>query len=90
MTVLALHHCYDGLFMVRSNDGVALPMTYLLTLLNMSGALTQKPTVRDLAPAVPSTSVALSLLLLAPQVFLQASTETLVGIDVLLKGLVTQ
>ena len=76
--------------MVGADDGVAFPMTYLLATLNARQALAQGPTVWDLPSAVSPTGVALSLLLLAAQVFPQVAVLGLVCVHLLAKRLVAR
>ena len=85
---LALHHRDDGLPVVGANYGVAFPMTDLLATLSVRRALAQGPAVGDLPSAVAPTGVALSLLLLAAQVFPQVATLGLICVHVLVKRLV--
>jgi len=77
----ALHHGDDGLLVGRTNDGVAFPMTHLQALVNERWALAQGPAVGNLSPAVSTTGVALSLLLLATQVLPQGAAMRLVCIN---------
>ena len=74
--------------MVGADHGVAFPMTNLLATFKASRALAQRSAVKDLPPAVSSTGVAFSLLLLAAQVFPQGAALGLVGVNVLVKRLV--
>lgn len=64
--------------MGRTNDGVAFLMTHLQALVNERWALAQGPAVGDLSAAIPTTGVALSLLLLAAQVLTQGAAMRLV------------
>ena len=66
--------------MGRTNDGVALPMTLLQALVNVRWALAQRSAVGDLSPAVSTTSIAISLLLLATQVIPQRAAMRLVRV----------
>jgi hypothetical protein len=66
---------------VGTNDGVTFPMTNLLTTFNVRRALAQRSTVGDLPPAVSTTGVALSLLLLATQVLPQGAAMHLVFVN---------
>jgi len=56
-------------------------MTNLLTTFNVRWALAQRPAVGDLSPAVSTTGLALSLLLLATQVLPQGAAMRLVCIN---------
>ena len=67
--------------MGRTNDGVAFPMTHLQALVNERWALAQRPAVGNLSPAVSTTGVALSLLLLATQVLPQGAAMRLVCVN---------
>ena len=67
--------------MVGTNDGVAFPMTHLQAFVNVRWALAQRSAVGDLPPAVSTTGVALSLLLLAAQVLPQGAAMRLVCIN---------
>ena len=71
--------------MGRTDDGATFPMTNLLTTLNLRWALAQRPAVGDLSPAVSTTGVALSLLLLATQVLPQGAVMRLVCINMQVK-----
>lgn len=62
-------------------------MTHLLAALNVRRAFAQRPAVGDLPPAVTTTGVAFSLLLLATQVLPQVAAMSLVGIHVQVKRL---
>ena len=86
---LALDHRHNGPLVVRANDRVAFPMAHLLSSLDMRRPITQGAPVRDLAPSVAPTGVALSLLLLAAQVLPQRAASGLVGINMLVKRLMT-
>ena len=70
---------------VRSDDGVAFPMTHLLAALNVRRALAQRHAVGDLPLAITTTGVALYLLLLllllATQVLPQRGALSLVCIN---------
>ena len=72
---------------VRSDDGVAFPMTHLLAALNVRRALAQRPAVGDLPLAITTTGVALYLLLLllATQVLPQRGALSLVCINMQVK-----
>ena len=74
--------------MVGADDGVEFPMTNLPATFNVRRALAQRSAVGDLPPAVSSTGVAFSLLLLAAQVCPQGAALGLVGVHVLVKRLV--
>ena len=69
----------------HTNDGVAFLMTYLQWLANVRRAFAQRPAVGDLSPAVSTTGVALSLLLLAPQALPQGAAMLLVCISMQVK-----
>jgi hypothetical protein len=56
-------------------------MTNFLTTFNVRWALAQRPVLGDLPPAVSTTGVALSLLLLATPVLLQGAAKRLVCIN---------
>ena len=86
---LALDHRHNGPLVVRANDRVAFPMAHLLSSFDMRRPVTQGAPVRDLAPSVAPTGVALSLLLLAAQVLPQRAASSLVGINMLVKRLMT-
>lgn len=73
-SALALDHRHDGLFVVRTDDGVAFPMTYLLARFNVRRSFAQRATPWDLSSALVAAGVALSLLLLAAKVLPQAAT----------------
>ena len=81
----ALHHRHDGLLVVGSNDGVAFPMTHLQALVNVRRALAQRSAVGDLSAAIPTTGVALSLLLLVTQVLPLGAAMRLVCVNMQVK-----
>ena len=85
---LALDHPHDGLFMVCTDHGVALPVTDLLTTLDVQWALAQGSAIGNLAPAITPAGVPLSLLFLAAQVLPQRATAGLLRINVLVERLV--
>ena len=74
--------------MVRTDDGVALPVTDLLAILDVQWALAQGPAIRDLPPAIKSAGITLSLLLLTTQVLPQLTAAGLVSVDILVDRLV--
>ena len=78
VTPFALHHLLDNLHVDNINDGFTFAMTNLLTTFNLRSALTQRPAVVNLFPAVFPTGVALSLLFLATQVLPRGADMRLV------------
>ena len=84
------HRRDDGLLMVGSNDGVALPMPHLQGLVNLLWALAQLPGVGDLSLAVSTTGVALSQLLLIMHDLPQRATMRLVRVNTLVKQFIAQ
>ncbi len=71
--------------MSRTNDGVKFQMTRLQALVNVRRALAQRSSVGDLSAAIPTTGVALSLLLLAAQVLPQGAAMRLVCVNMQVK-----
>ena len=61
--------------MGRTNDGVAFPMSHLQPLVNVRWALAQRSAVGDFSAAIPTTDVALFILLLATKVLPQRATR---------------
>ena len=84
---LSLHHRHNGPLVVGANDCVALPMTHLLSELNMHRSVAQGASVRDLAPSVPTARLALSLLLLAAKVLPQRAASSFVRVNMPVKRL---
>ena len=63
-----MNQCHDGLFVRSANDGVPLPVAYLLAILDVTWPLADRAAVGDLSAPVSSAQVKFTPRLLAAQV----------------------
>ena len=84
---LALDHNRNGPLMVLANDCAAFSVYQLFSSLDMRMPITQRVSLRDLAPSFPTAREALSILLLAAKVLSKRAALSLVIENMLVKRL---
>ena len=86
---LSLYHLHNGDLTDSANHGVTLPVTHLLSKLDVHRPIAQGALVRDLTPFVLTARLALSLLILIAIVLPQRAALSFARLKMLVKHFIT-